>query len=289
MRGLETRTTWVLGSPRSGTTWLAALLSHAIGAVVIDEPLIGAHLAVPMSSVTSVFDPNQQSVHEASAGRPAYFFSDASADVWQPRLRTLLLARFAAAVVDSGRPRRAAVVVKEPNGALAASLLLGAMPRSRLLFVVRDGRDVVDSMIDGASGGWISQTHGTAVTDIERHRFLERRAHEWVRTMNGVGAAYAAHPEHQRLRVTYEGLLAEPLREMERVVRWLGFPAAVPDLGETISLLSFENLPASSKGPGRFARSATPGLWRDHFDSEEQALLHGIMGETLRELGYEPA
>jgi hypothetical protein len=36
-----------------------------------------------------------------------------------------------------------------------------------------------------------------------------------------------------------------------------------------------------------FARAPRPGGWRDEFTGEERRLLERIMGEELRELGYE--
>jgi hypothetical protein len=285
-RTLERRLTWMLGSPRSGTTWLGSLLARSIDAVLIDEPLIGAHLAVQMSSVNSVPDPADLMVHQASSRRRDYVFSDETAWVWRPRLRAMLLDRFAAGIVDSRKPRRAPVIIKEPNGALAAPLLMRTLPRSRLLFVVRDGRDVVDSMIDGASGGWISQTHGVTLTAADRRAFLERRADQWVHTMRIVGEAFASHPEALRLRVRYEDLLDHPVEELERIIRWLGRSFDDATVRRAVDDLSFDNIPPGSRGPGRFARSATPGLWRTQFTDDEKQALHQIMGSTLAELGY---
>lgn len=286
-RTLERRLTWMLGSPRSGTTWLASLLTRSIDAVLIDEPLIGAHLAVQMSSVSSVPDPADLMVHQASSHRRDYVFSDETAWVWRPRLRALLLDRFAAGLIDSGMRRSAPVLIKEPNGALAASMLLQTLPRSRLLFVVRDGRDVVDSMVDGASGGWISVTHGANLSANDRQAFLERRAHQWVHTMRVVGATYSSHPEGLRLRVGYEDLLDHPVAELERIIRWLGRPFDHETTTRVVADLSFENIPPGNRGPGLFARAATPGLWRSRFTDDEKQALNRIMGPTLAELGYD--
>jgi Sulfotransferase family len=283
---LEPRVTWILGSPRSGTTWLTAQLAALTGAVAVDEPLIGAHLAVPMGAVTSLPHPKDPLVYEASEERPAYFFSRGTEYAWRPALRALLLRRFAAAVITSRGGRRAPVLIKEPNGSLAAPLLLRALPRSRLLFVVRDGRDVVDSMVDGASEGWITQTHGSALAPDDRRAFLERRAHHWVRTVDAVRRAFDAHGADRRLLVTYESLRAEPEAEVARIIRWLGRDDVLDAVPGVVASHSFERLPAEHTGSGQFARAATPGLWRESFSQEEQAVLTTIMGPTLATLGY---
>jgi hypothetical protein len=283
---LEPRLTWILGSPRSGTTWLGALIASATGTPLLDEPLIGAHLAVPVATVISVAGADPL-LYEANASRSHYFFSTQAAASWQPGLRRLLLRRFAGAVIASGAKSSSGLVIKEPNGSLAAPLLMRVVPRSRLLFVVRDGRDVVDSIVDGATDGWITEVHGAAVDDEARETFIIGRANHWVRAVNAVETAYAAHEPARRFRVTYEALLAEPVVELERIMTWLGRADAIPALPQLVDQLSFDKLPPDQTGPGRFARAATPGLWREHFSATEQELLAQIMGSTLVSLGYE--
>jgi hypothetical protein len=275
-----------MGPPRSGTTWLANLLATVTGAALVDEPLIGAHLAAPLGTVLSIADPRDPLLLETNAARPAYVFSDESAWAWRPALRSLLLRRFAAAAIDARRWRRAAVVVKEPNGSLAAPMLAATLPRSRLLFVVRDGRDVVDSSVDGAAGGWITETHGTRLEADQRGEFMRRRAHHWVRTIEAVQRAYDAHDERLRLRVAYEELLADPVSGVGRIVRWLGRDDVLADVPSVVDRMRFDRLPQEQTGPGRFARAATPGLWREHFSADEQQVLDEIMGPTLTALGY---
>jgi hypothetical protein len=281
-RGVEPRLLWILGSARSGTTWLANLLGSLTDATIVDEPLIGAHLAVPVGAIISLPAADESLVLDTNAGRPAYFFSDGSRPVWQPALRRLLLQRFATAANAAGP-----IIVKEPNGALAAPTLMRTLPRSRLLFVVRDGRDVLDSMVDGTTGGWISETHGASLAAADRRDFLERRARHWVRTVDAVQAAYDAHDSALRFRTTYEQLLADPIGAMTRLVAWSGHSATPARVRQAVDTFSFENVPAAAKGEGRFARAATPGLWRDHFSAEEQQLLTDVMGTRLTALGYE--
>jgi len=65
-------------------------------------------------------------------------------------LRTLLLERFGAHLRRAGGSDPLCVI-KEPNGSQGAGFILFRLPCSRLLFLLRDGRDVVDSELD-ASG-----------------------------------------------------------------------------------------------------------------------------------------
>ena len=40
------------------------------------------------------------------------------------------------------------------------------------------------------------------------------------------------------------------------------------------------------RGKGKFARSASPGKWKDNFNEKEIQLMNEIMGETLKRVGY---
>lgn len=128
-----------------------------------------------------------------------YFFSDRNAHVWRPALRRLVLERFAAQAADHGG--RGPVLVEEPNESQAAPLLGSLLPRSRLLVVWRDGRDVVDSQLDASRrGSWMDVVGGGRdMTAAERADYLVERAAGW-RT-HAVQRAYAVHDPALRLAV----------------------------------------------------------------------------------------
>jgi hypothetical protein len=284
---IEERVVWVLGSPRSGTTWLLGLLARLTDGTRIDEPLIGAHLALPLSAVSGFSTGAEDTlVLDAGAERPGYVFAEDAADVWLPDLRRLVLRRFDAERRRRGRDATSLLLVKEPNGSLAAPLLLRALPRSRVLFLVRDGRDVVDSELDAASGGWFADRYGVEVPPARRREYLEERARHWVATMAAVQHAMTSHPADLRHELTYEALLADTEGHLARIVSWLGRPSDPSVVRDAVERLSFDNVAPEARGPGRFARAASPGLWRERFDADEQRVLDEVMGPTLDALGY---
>lgn len=287
-RNLEHEIVWIMGSARTGSTWLLYQLGKLLEASVIDEPLIGAHLGAPMSVITGqpLYGSLDARISDVTASRPDYFFSETHASTWKPALRDLVLRRFAAAI-----PRNATnctVLVKEPTGALGALMLLQCLPGSRLLFLVRDGRDVVDSVLDGLDGGWITEVSGLDVDHYGgRRELLTRRAEQWVRDVSAVRQAYAAHDPGLRLIIRYEDLRMRPIEEITRVLEWLGRPLDRGRVELVVDEFSRDRVDPLEQGPGKFLRAATPGLWRDHFDAEETVLIQRIMGPLLEELGYE--
>ncbi len=289
---LERHLVWMVGSPRSGTTWLLNLLRAHPRIKTMDEPLIGAHLGFP-ASVTVGTVARSPRVGEASraldvfGGHDDYFFSGKYESAWREPLRRLVLGRMLAQFHDlGGRDGTDFLVVKEPHGSEAADLLTKALPASRLLVVVRDPRDVVDSVLDALqSGSWASDLATLDDSADTRARFVEDYTRLWLERTNVVFAACRGLPSDQQLLLRYEDLLADPNAGIRSCLGWLGLE--VPDsIDEHVERLSFGQLSAEVKGPGRFARAATPGLWRQNLDPREQDIVNGIARPMLLELGY---
>jgi hypothetical protein len=256
--------------------------------IPLNEPFLGAHLT-PLE-LPRYGGPAEQLdrgflLNERKAGLGSYLFADAYADVWRPRLRELVLARFEAQVgrISARHGVEApTLVVKEPNSSHGAELLMSLFPRSRLLFLVRDGRDVVDSAMDlrrhGALRDPIVDTHEG------RLRFVLDHARLWVARTAAVERAYAAHPKGLRTMVRYEDLLEDPVPTLRQLGEWMGVERSGDELAAAVEANRFE--PNQGTGPGNARRAARPGLWRENLTSVEQDVAAEIMGAKLAELGY---
>ena len=153
-RATERRLAWILGSPRSGSTWLLKMLVASDEVMPSDEPNIGLHLGPFISDRPGMqpadFDDGNCTLYRFGRSHHGYFFSDSHRAEWRGPLRTLICERYAYA-----RDWKI-VAIKEPHGAQAADLISLALPKSRFLFLLRDGRDVVDSQLAGQlPGGWL--------------------------------------------------------------------------------------------------------------------------------------
>ena len=177
-------------------------------------------------------------------------------------------------------------MVKEP-GSQAAELLLSLFPDSRLIFLLRDGRDVVDSWVDGYSNGsWALAEGAFPIRDDSRLAFVRWQSSVWGYRTAAVRAAFERHPAAQRVLVRYERLLDDPARDLRHICTRFGLPTGGDQLPSIGNANSFERLPPSSKGNGRHARSAQPGGWRRNLTLEEQEAMLAIIGPMLAELGY---
>jgi hypothetical protein len=282
----------MLGSPRTGTTWLLNLLRTHDDIVGVDEPVIGIHLGLFLPDLfikpAWTYTDAQKRVNDARGMSDDYFFADRYRRTWQPQLRELILTRFAAQLEDIDGNGKAWCAIKEPNGSQAADILMQTLPASRLLWILRDGRDVVDSEVDAASkGSWLTAYGGDFEwTPEQRLDFVRERAYRWVWRQEIVGAAFDAHPPELRLRISYEDLLADTEGGMREILGWLGVTPR-PDLAELVAKGSFEAIPEADRGKGKFVRSASPGAWRENLTPGECSALDEICGPQLRALGYD--
>ncbi len=284
----------MVGSPRSGTTWLLNLLRSHEGMVGIDESIIGMHLGIFSTDVFSMpassYSSEKKRLNEALAGRADYFFSDKFEPVWRPLLRTMILERYDAQLAELDPSGRSICAIKEPNGSQGADILFATLPESRLLWVARDARDVVDSELDAAGeAAWVTNAYGGQMdrTPERRLDYVRERAYRWRWRYEIVRTAYENHDPALRMRVRYEDLLADPLPGLGELFAWMGTETEV-DVG-VVERLSFDALPAELKGPGRFARAASPGKWRESLTADEQQTLNEVCAEGLAYLGYEAA
>lgn len=122
----------------------------------------------------------------------------------------------------------------------------------------------------------------------ERRNVLMGSAANWVYRMNAVQRAGELVGQDAFLTVHYEKLGGDTPAELVRIASWLG---AEGDDGWATGVASrhaFERIPVEQRGKGKFHRAATPGLWRQNMNDDEQRLLGEVMGEKkLRELGYD--
>lgn len=309
--GLESRLVWMLGSPRSGSTWLLQLLTHPLTpaddselgverrdapdagapqAIPINEPYIPQHLSLPLLSDDAV-DVEMASItlNEYRRSSPNYFLSERYTDAWRPGLRRLVTGRLGVQARDVAARHGLddpLVIVKEPNGSLGARFLMSLLPRARLLFLLRDGRDVVDSMIDAqAPGGWLAR-RASVDFRAERLELVRRESRLWAARTRAVWRAYEEHPPELRRLVRYEEARTDPAGVLTELDRWLGFVRGEQERASAIRWNDFDSYPAEVKGSGMPLRAAQPGLWRENLSAAEQGAMRELMGTELAEFGY---
>jgi hypothetical protein len=311
---LERDVVWIFGSPRTGSTWLTEMLcdparieltipagfrvdarpAPPVDAIPVNEFLISRHLAPAFGEpIEANGRMLPATLNNYMSHKPAYLFSDAASQTWRPgarrlglvRLHSTLAAARASAVRLTPRPM---LVIKEVNGSYAADLMMSLFPRSRMIFIVRDGRDVIDSLAHAlGEGGWLARQQGQAqYTESGRADWLKKAARDWSCDVDAASLAYERHPEELRALVRYEDLMADTEGTMRSLFEAIGLERSPERLAEVVEAHSFANVPAESRGDNKRRRAARPGLWRKNLRTAEQEAVEAIMGDRLERFGY---
>jgi hypothetical protein len=261
----------------------------------VDESFISNHLSPAFGDPREVdgsYVPG--TINNYLGDRPVYAYSKAYREVWAPEARRFALVRlyaFAERARAEGIPvtQDPALIIKEVNGSHAADLVMGLMPRSRLLFLVRDGRDVVDSLMHAyAPGGFLARHQGYSYsTPEERLEGVAWASRLWSCNVDMTLRAIDAHTPGLSHTVRYEDLLADNAARIEELNAWIGLDRSREQLDSMLEATSFEAVPDKRRGSTERNRAARPGLWRENLSEDEQRICMEIMGPRLKRLGYE--
>lgn len=288
------RLAWIFGSSRSGSTWLLRMLSELERVIPIDDPHLGHHLGVwrpiPLAWATAKEPPKLGTLADYKRQKRDYLFSDRYRDAWAPQLRDLIRARFEAQaaeyVAEAGGIDRPVVVVKEP-GSHAADTIMDLFPESCLIFLLRDGRDVVDSWLDGyRDGSWATEEGAYPLDDAGRPALIRWQSSVWLHRTEVVQGTYARTDPGRRVLIRYEEMRADPISALEEICEVLGIEATSDQLERIAIANEFSRVPRAQRGAGRQIRRARPGGWASHMSREEILAMHEILAEKLDELGY---
>jgi hypothetical protein len=245
-RGHEERLVFVVGSPRSGTSFTGQALGSQPGFVDLDE-------VTPLKAAIPGL------VGTPDAGRQLRRILE--------RVRTLGLVKGLRGVEQT------------PEVSYVLRDALEAYPEATAVHVIRDGRDVVCSLLER---GWLRaeaagaddarQAYGAYarfwVEPDRREEFAQvsearRAAWAWRRYVTAAQAA----PE-RTVELRYEALVADPAAEGERIAGALGAPAG--PLQEAFS----------------HVHDASIGRWRRDLSPEQIRDVEAEAGVLLAELGY---
>jgi hypothetical protein len=288
------RLAWIFGSSRSGSTWLLRMLSELDRVVPIDDPHLGHHLGVwrpiPLAWATAREPPRLGTLADYKRQKRSYLFSDQFRDVWMPKLRELIAARFEAQaaedLAEAGGIDDPVVVVKEP-GSHAADTIMELFPESSLIFLLRDGRDVVDSWLDAyRDGTWATEEGAYPLDEAGRPALIRWQSSVWLHRTEVVQQTYARTDPSRRVLIRYEEMREHPVDALRAISALLGIEVGRERLEAIAAANEYSRVPQSAKGAGHEVRQAKPGGWADHMTPEEIRDMHEILEPKLRELGY---
>jgi Sulfotransferase domain len=267
---------WIFCSNRSGSTWLSSMMGELGGHEVWNEPLVGKLFG----DLYYVGAAGHQKVKH-------YILGDYHKGSWLDSIQSFVLSEATARfpeVAEDGY-----LIIKEPNGSIGAPLLSEAMPASRVVFLVRDPRDVAASGLDAArKGSWQYENAADrgwkreALADNQPDVWVRRRAQNYVRHAGKARDAYEAH-KGPKVLIRYEELRDDTLGTMERLYSTLRIEVGEEDLARAVDKHAWENIPENEKGQGKFYRKAKPGGWREDLTPAQVEIVEQVSAPLLKE------
>lgn len=254
---------FVGGAGRSGTTLLRVILDSHSRIACGPEMKVLPQVAQLWVDLRTTYGP-----HLAGSSVQA-------ADV-DRSVRALIAGLLGAARRQSGKPR---IAEKSPNNVFVFRHLHAMFPHAAYVHVLRDGRDVVASLLsmdwrtlDGKRVDYTTDAHAAA-------RY-------WVSAIRSARAfADATHGRSRYHELRYEALIAEPEPVLRTLFEFLGEPwePGVLDYHRHEHALGVESSTEAVKRP--IYRSAT-GRWQRDLTPAQRDAVKREAGATLVELGY---
>ena len=254
---------FILGCPRSGTTFLGNVLAELPSATYYFEPPV-------MKYFTRL-------VYEGLA-------SEKKAIRFYRRVARILM------ITAPGLGSR--FIEKNPKHTWIAELLLKAFPKAKFIILSRDGRDVALSLSlkpwhlkESASlgkrepGGYLYGPYPHFYIEAERREEYEKTSdlHRciwiWQRYAAEIERLRTALPQDCQHHLRYEDLVSDPKGSMEDILQFIG--------EDKVS--AFDAVMKVAKT----GHCSSVGRWRKHFSSSDLEIVEQEAGPLLSSLGYQ--
>jgi len=167
-----------------------------------------------------------------------------------------LLNRFYAQTKDINKK----TIVKEVSAFGSADIISQVMKNSKIIILIRDGRDMVDSLLDARSkNGFMTKVGMDPIGKEEakkkqgfapipsRNIFITNQSKGWVIRNENFFKAYQEHPTHLRYMVKYENLLSNTFEELKKLYKFIGIEISDQKLEKIIDKYNFKNIPEEKK------------------------------------------
>ena len=269
---------WIFGNRKTGSTWLSWMMEELEAHTVWREPYVGELFGRLYYNWDNwVGEKHFESKH--------FILGQQQKTSWLNSIRSFVLSE--AGVRFPEVANGGYLVVKEPNGSVGAPLLMEALPESRMIFLIRDPRDVAASVLDAAKKG--SYMYGrrkgarnTAMFEMQADDLVKNVATDYLQNVGNTREAYKAH-KGPKIFVRYEDLRPNTVETMKRICSALAIKVNEGELERAVEKQSWENISAEKKGGGKFHRKATPGGWREDLTPKQATIVEEITAPLLEE------
>ena len=261
---------WMFGHSRTGSTWLSWMMAELENQERWHEPYVGL--------LFGSFIYERLEDDDKLLNNPAFIMGEPYREVWLRSIRNFVLEGAVARYPELKKEQY--LVVKEPNGSIGAPLLLEATPESRMIFLIRDPRDVIASRLDAFSkGSWARQNRDYSTAE-RLNAATKELAEEYSRVLSKVQEAYEVHPGKKAF-LRYEDLRRNTFDVLKAMYNALEIEVDEAQLEAAVLKHSWTRIPNSEKGKDKFFRRAQPEGWKADLSPEQIEIIENITGPIL--------
>jgi len=264
---------FLIGMPRSGTTWITWLLTHHPQVVTFRHS--GIFFCFEHLSKWWARDIKYTAGGERSDG---YATSSSAAALRQEDLHEALRSIGAHVFrrLASDSPGTRVVVDQTPEHISLIPFVRQVFPEARFLHVVRDPRAVYSSIRRAAEAWALPGSFPRSPIQIARR---------WRRLVSGARELRDSAGDHYELH--YEAIHSDPEGELRRLHEWIGLDTDPELVHASVEASRIDKLRANAVAPSGFFRRGSAAGWRDELSASEIRVIEHEAGEEMQRWGYE--
>lgn len=267
---------FIVGMPRSGTTWVMWLLARHPGAVALQQS--GMFLPLKRMEEWWLKDHRFTTAPEGDDSAGSYSMQGSTSVLEHEEIleQCRTIGQRVIDRVAQATPGTLAVVEQTPEHIEFVSFIRALFPDAYFLHVVRDPRAVYSSMRT-ALHTWASPG-GFPSGPVHIARAWET----YVKLGRGIGEQTERHTN-----VRYEDLTTDPAAELARIGEWLGLEASDSERAAAVEACSIDKLRKNTDAPRGFFRRGSAEGWKEELSGSELRAVEYVAREEMAAWGYE--
>ncbi len=265
---------FIIGSPRSGTTWLQGMLgSHPLVVGTIETTMFSRYLSGPLAAWCQ--EKERLDSGRWGKGLPL-LITEAQFNEWMCQLLERCYLNIAAR-----KPDARYILDKAPENTFHIHAIRRFLPHAKFIHIIRDGRDVVCSMRN-AKRNLGHQTDNIA-EGAAQWKMSVTTARE---SLTGCSCYY---------EVRYEALLADTSGEFSKILEFCEIPHTDELVNDICTRNAFDRMKNDppfmdpdirSQLPVKHYHKGKSGTWMDEMTQADRIDFESVAGRELVALGY---
>lgn len=278
------RRVFIIGCPRSGSTWFSLLLSQHPEVAVFQHAKFMQYLR-SLYAWWQIKDMGWGKLIVSTNENDGELLDDKSEE---PLRYSMILSEqeslsickkaadqvFQAVAIQKSRTK--VVVDKTPESSHISEFIHKVYPDAYFLHIIRDPRSVVNSLRHGGKS-WAKGEFPTKTID----------AAEYWNNQVAIGQKIMERSPNY-MQVRYEDLKQTGMEELQKVYRFLGLESDDELCAHAFEACRIDRLQKDRGMPEGFFRRGELASWREDMSSRDVKMVEFITAETMKRLGYEP-